>query len=196
MIQLSPTIFLIGALMMNLDNYIFSEKNIEKNAHDFCFTSINGKDKISLLDFRGKVILVVNTASKCGFTSQYADLEKLYRTYKDKGLIIIGVPSNDFGAQEQGTNEEIATFCQLNYDLTFLMAQKEKILGKDAHPFYRWVKEKLGFGKSPKWNFYKYLINRHGELIDYFNSTTYPQSDRFKRAVKEALNETISKVKE
>ena len=174
---------------MNFDDAISSEKKIEKNAYNFSFTSLNENKKLSLGDFKGKVIVIVNTASKCGFTSQYADLEKIYVEYKDKGLVIIGVPSNNFGGQEPGSNEEIATFCQLNYGVTFPMTQKEKISGDNAHPFYIWAKEVLGFGTAPKWNFHKYLINREGKIINYFHSTTSTQSDRFKTAIEKALAE-------
>ncbi len=174
---------------MNVNNAISSEKKIEKTAYDFSFTSINENRKLSLVDFKGKVIVIVNTASKCGFTSQYTDLEKIYEEYKGKGLVIIGVPSNDFGGQEPGSNDEIKAFCQLNYMVTFPMAQKEKVSGDNAHPFFIWAKEILGFGTGPKWNFHKYLISRQGKLIDYFHSTTSPQSDRFKTAIEKALAE-------
>jgi len=189
MIKTLLTIFITGALIMNANSTNSSEQKVEKTAYEFSFISVNGNDELRLLDFKGKVILVVNTASKCGFTSQYADLEKLYKEYKDQGLVIIGVPSNDFGSQEPGTNEEIATFCQLNYGVTFLMTQKETVSGEKAHPFYIWAKETLAFGSAPKWNFHKYLINREGKLIDYFYSTTSPQSNRFKNAIEKALNE-------
>ena len=186
--KILSTILFIGAMMMNADSAISSEKKSEKTAYDFSFTAADGNKKLSLADFKGKVILVVNTASKCGFTSQYGDLEKIYEEYKDKGLTIIGVPSNDFGNQEPGSNEEIATFCQINYGVTFPLAQKEKVSGGSAHPFYIWAKETLGFGTAPKWNFHKYLINREGKLIDYFHSTTSPKSSRLKTAIEKALD--------
>ena len=190
------TFVMIGAIIMNIDDAISSEKKIEQTAYNFSFMSLNSKEKLCLEDFKAKVILIVNTASKCGFTSQYADLEKIYKKYKNKGLVIIGVPSNDFGGQEPGNNEEIATFCQLNYGVTFPMTKKEKVSGEEAHPFYRWAKETLGFGTAPKWNFHKYLINRKGKLIDYFNSNTSPQSDRFKEAIEKALKENSATASE
>lgn len=189
MMKILSTFIIIGAIIMNFNDAISSESKIDKTAYDFSFTSINENKKLSLGDFKGKVIVIVNTASKCGFTSQYADLEKIYEEYEDKGLVIIGVPSNDFGGQEPGSNEEIATFCQMTYAVKFPMAQKEKVSGDNAHPFYIWAKEILGFGTGPKWNFHKYLINRQGKLIDYFYSTTSPQSDRFKIAIEAALAE-------
>lgn len=168
-----------------MDKSIMTSK--EKTAYDFAFTNLDGGGELHLSDFIGKVIVVVNTASKCGFTPQYAGLETLYEAYKDKGLVIIGVPSNDFGSQEPGSNAEVANFCQINYGVSFPMAAKEKVSGNNAHPFYLWAKQVLGFGTAPKWNFHKYLINRQGQLIDYFHSTTSPQNKRFKQAISKAL---------
>ncbi len=168
------------------------ETSSEKTAYDFSFNNLIGNKPLNISDFKNCVILIVNTASKCGFTSQYESLEKLYKFYKDKGLVIIGVPSNDFGKQEPGTNEEIANFCKLNYGVTFPMASKEKVSGDGKHPFYVWAKSQLGFGTSPKWNFHKYLINREGKIIDYFNSTTSPDSDRFVMTIEKALYENTS----
>lgn len=159
------------------------------NAYDFTFHTLVGHKPLPLDSFKGKVLIIVNTASKCGFTSQYASLEKLYEQYKDKGLVIIGVPANDFASQEPGTDEEIGHFCKLNYGVTFPMTTKEIVKGKDAHPFYLWARKQLGFGTAPKWNFHKYLINRHGELISYFYSTTTPDAQRFVKAVEKALAE-------
>ncbi|WP_058388033.1 glutathione peroxidase, partial [Legionella cherrii] len=144
---------------------------LNDNAYDYSFHTLRGHEPLPLSSFRGKVLMIVNTASKCGFTPQYARLEKLYEQYKDRGLVILGVPSNDFGGQEPGTEQDIASFCQVNYGVTFPMTAKEVVSGKNAHPFYLWAREKLGFGTAPKWNFHKYLINRKGELIDYFYST-------------------------
>ncbi len=177
---------------MNNNDAISSAQNkIEKTAYDFSFKSIKGGEKLSLLDFKGKVILIVNTASKCGFTSQYADLEKIYQEYKDKGFVIIGVPSNDFGSQEPGSNDEIATFCELNYGVTFPMVEKEKVSGDNAHPFYIWAKEMLGFGTAPKWNFHKYIINREGKIINHFHSNASPKGKRVKDVIEKALQENI-----
>jgi glutathione peroxidase len=189
MIKILSTFIIIGAIIMDVGDAISSKNEIEKTAYDFSFSSLNDNKKLSLGDFKGKVILIVNTASKCGLTSQYADLEKIYKQYKDKGLVIIGVPSNDFGGQEPGNNEEIAAFCQFNYGVTFPVTKKEKVSGEGAHPFYVWAKKTLGFITAPKWNFHKYLINRQGKLVGYFYSTTSPQSDRFKTAIEKALAE-------
>ncbi len=176
---------------MSNNQSFFIEEKLEKTAYDFSFNTLEEKKLLSLSDFRGKVILVVNTASKCLFTSQYKDLEKIYQNYKDKGFIIIGVPSDDFGGQEPGNSEEIANFCRLNYKITFPMASKEKVSGRDAHVFYLWAKQTLEFGTAPKWNFHKYLINRQGKIIDYFHSTTSPKSKRFIKAIENALFENF-----
>lgn len=159
------------------------------NAYDFSFHKLTGHTPLPLVSFQGKVVLIVNTASKCGFTPQYAILEKLYEQYKDKGLVVLGVPSNDFASQEPGSAQEIEQFCQLNYGVSFPMTTKEKVSGNNAHPFYLWARKKLGFGTGPKWNFHKYLINRKGELINYFYTTTSPDAPRFIKAIEKALAE-------
>jgi len=157
------------------------------DAYGFRFKTLIGQKPLPLSQFKGKVILVVNTASQCGFTGQYEPLEELYKRYKDRGLVIVGVPSNDFGEQEPGSNDEIASFCKLNYGVSFPMAAKEHVSGDEAHPFYKWAKDTLGFGTAPKWNFHKYLIDRQGKLVDYFNSTTAPDNDRLITAVEQLL---------
>lgn len=157
------------------------------SAYDFSFRPLMGEGALPLSAYKGKVILVVNTASQCGFTGQYEGLQALYDRYHGQGLVIIGVPSNDFGGQEPGTAEEIAQFCSINYGVTFPMASKEVVSGDAAHPFYQWARKTLGFGTAPKWNFHKYLINRQGQLVDYFNSTTDPQATRLTDAIEDAL---------
>jgi glutathione peroxidase len=159
----------------------------QKTAYDFTFESIKSGVSFSLKEFEGKVLLIVNTASKCGFTSQYAGLEKLYKTYAEKGLMILGVPSNDFGKQEPGSSSEIVSFCQTNYGVTFPLTAKVHVRGKEKHPFYIWAREQLGFGTAPKWNFHKYLISRKGDLLTYFNSTTSPENPRLIQAIETAL---------
>ncbi|CEG56098.1 glutathione peroxidase [Legionella fallonii] len=162
---------------------------LRDNAYDYSFHTLAGHKPLPLNSFRGKVLLIVNTASKCGFTPQYVGLEKLYEQYKDKGLVILGVPSNDFGGQEPGSEEEITNFCQINYGVSFPMTSKEVVLGKTAHPFYLWAKKKLGFGSAPKWNFHKYLIDQNGKLITYFYSFTSPSSSRLIKSIEKALAE-------
>lgn len=171
---------------------IHAKTALPLDVYEFNFTNITNQEKIPLSQFKGKVILIVNTASKCGFTKQYNGLEKLYKEYKDKGLVIIGVPSNDFGGQEPGEDTEIVEFCKINYGVSFTMTHKEIVSGKNAHPFYLWAKEKLGYLKAPKWNFHKYLINKEGVLIDYFSSVTTPDNTKFINAIKKSLAEKIS----
>ena len=157
------------------------------SAYDYSFTTLIGEKTLPLSQFKGKVILIVNTASQCGFTKQYSSLQKLYDDYKDSGLVILGVPSNDFGEQEPGSSDEIAQFCALNFGVTFPMASKQVVSGDAAHPFYLWARETLGFGTAPKWNFHKYLVGRDGALIDHFNSTTAPDNERLIKAIDEEL---------
>ena len=158
----------------------------EKNAYDFNFTNIEGEE-FKLSKFKGRVLLIVNTASNCGFTSQYADLEKLYSEYKDEGLVVIAVPSNNFGEQEPGNNQEIREFCNAKFKITFPIVNKEEVTGKNANPFYKWASDKVGFFGSPKWNFHKYLIGRDGELKEWFASTTSPSSASVKKAIEKEL---------
>lgn len=162
-------------------------KMIEKNAYDFEFKDLSTQNPLPLNEFKGKVMLIVNTASRCGFTPQYAELEALYQTYKDKGFVVIGVPSNDFGGQEPGDEHEVAEFCEINYGVTFPMTTKEVVKGKNAHPFYLWAKKEKGGFSAPKWNFHKYLIDKKGNIIDYFYSTTSPQSKRVINEIEKAL---------
>ncbi len=160
------------------------------SAYAYSFTTLIGEKPLPLSQFKGKVILIVNTASQCGFTKQYSGLQRLYDDYKDKGLVILGVPSNDFGGQEPGSSDTIAQFCKLNFGVTFPMASKQVVSGDTAHPFYLWARETLGFGTAPKWNFHKYLVARDGALIDHFNSTTAPDNARLIKAVEAALSAT------
>ena len=155
--------------------------------YDFSFEKLNSGDPLPLKAYEGKVILVVNTASKCGFTGQYEGLEKLHNTYKDQGLVVLGVPSADFAGQEFGDDGEIKKFCELNFGVTFPLASKEHVKGKDAHPFYKAAADRFGFMGSPKWNFHKYLINRKGEFVTYYMSTTKPLSGKLKKAIEKEL---------
>src|SRR5688572_18399574 len=126
--------------------------------YGFEFERLDGRGKISLRDYTGKLVLIVNTASACGFTPQYKGLEELWQRYKDRGLIVIGVPTNDFAHQEPLSNSEIEQFCQINYGVTFIMTKKSNAKGKDIHPFFLWARQQFGFLSGPKWNFYKYLV--------------------------------------
>lgn len=155
-------------------------------AHDFAFTAIEG-EPLALSQFQGKAVLVVNTASFCGFTPQYQGLQALWDTYRDRGLVVVGVPSNDFGSQEPGSSNEIKDFCSTNYQVTFPLAEKEVVSGAGAHPFYKWAREELGMLAAPKWNFHKYLIAPDGRLVDWFSTTTKPGSDKVIKAVEAVL---------
>jgi len=145
--------------------------------YDFTANTIDGEKK-SLSDYKGKVVLVVNTASKCGFTPQFEGLEALYMKYGKQGFEILGFPSNQFANQDPGTNSEIAKFCTLNYGVTFQMFEKIDVNGADAHPLYRYLVKQKGsiLGDSIKWNFTKFLVNRRGEVVDRFAPTTKPES--------------------
>lgn len=159
---------------MTLSSIIVESK---ESIYEISILDIDG-NKIALSVFKGKNILFVNVASKCGFTKQYSELEKLYQTYKND-LVIIGLPCNQFGGQEPGDAEEIKSFCVKNFDVSFILTEKINVKGPDMHPIYAWLTDKKLNGKissSVKWNFQKYLINREGKLIDYFYSTTKPLS--------------------
>lgn len=141
----------------------------------------------NLCQYSGKVILVVNTASYCGFTSQYEGLEKLYETYKDQGFVVLGFPTNDFGKQEPGNNKEIADFCHNTYGVKFPMFAKTTLSGKDANPFFKELIEKSG--TKPRWNFYKYIIDREGRVVDSFSSMTSPSNKKITSLIEKLLKE-------
>ncbi len=156
------------------------------SAHDFAFKSIDGKD-LPLKSFAGKAVLVVNTASECGYTPQYAGLQKLWQDRKGDGLVVLGVPSNDFGAQEPGSEAAIQQFCTARFKVDFPMTAKQAVIGGKAHPFYRWIAQELGEGAAPRWNFHKYLIGRDGALAGAFPSSVAPQSKELTAAIDETL---------
>lgn len=184
---MKPLAIILGCYLMTSNLASAAPNQLNDNAYDFTFHTLRGHESLPLASFKGKVVLVVNTASKCGFTPQYTRLEKLYEHYKDRGLVVLGVPSNDFGGQEPGTDQDIAQFCQINYGVTFPMTSKEVVSGKNAHPFYLWARKKLGFGSAPKWNFHKYIIDREGHLVNYYYSTTSPEAGRLVGMIEKAL---------
>ena len=149
---------------------------MSKNVYQFNFSQLDG-EKVSLSKFKGKAILVVNTASFCGLTYHYTGLEKLYQEHKDKGLVIIGFPCNQFGKQEPGTSEEISEFCNLNYDITFPMSTKVDVNGKNAHPLFKYLKSELKgtLTNNVKWNFTKFLVDRDGVPFKRFSSSIEPE---------------------
>jgi glutathione peroxidase len=150
---------------------------------DLSATTLDGRDQ-PMTAYKDKVVLVVNTASECGFTPQYAGLEKLWQEYGERGLVVLGFPSNDFGQQEPGTAEEIRDFCDLKFQVTFPMFAKVKTKGDGQSPVFGFLTAKH---PKPRWNFYKYLIGRDGQVHDYFVSITSPDSKRLRRAVDKAL---------
>jgi glutathione peroxidase len=157
--------------------------------YDFTVADIDGND-VNLADYKGKVLLIVNVASKCGFTPQYKGLQKLYSQYKDRGFEILAFPSNDFMGQEPGTNKEIKTFCQLNYQVGFPLFSKISVKGENIHPLYRFLTEKSTnpkFAGSITWNFNKFLIDRKGNIVNRFDSKTEPQNPEVIKAIEEAL---------
>ena len=151
--------------------------NYTELAYQYEFNSIDG-GKIKLNDYKEKVIVIVNVASRCGYTNQYEDLQKLWSNYQNKSLVIIGIPTNNF-KQEPGSNEEIRNFCETNFGIDFPMAEKTNVIGSKAHPFYIWARKNHGLSAIPKWNFHKIIIGKNGKIIDTFASFTKPTSKKF-----------------
>ena len=157
--------------------------------YDFEAKKLNG-ETVSMKEYEGKTIVVVNTASKCGFTPQYEGLEKLYQQYKDQGLVILGFPCNQFGKQESGTSDEIEEFCQVNFGVTFPLFEKIEVNGEDAHPIFKFLKSKQSggiFGNKIKWNFTKFIINNKGVPVKRFSPTTKPE--KMEKTIQQLLQE-------
>jgi len=154
-------------------------------AYDYKFDSIDG-GQIELSDYKDKVIVIVNVASKCGFTPQYEDLQSLHNSYKDKNLVVIGVPTNNF-KQEPGSNDQIKDFCETNFGITFPMTEKINVIGANSHPFYKWAKDDFGISAIPKWNFHKIIIGKDGKVADTFASITNPSSKKFINFIEEQI---------
>ena len=152
--------------------------NYEKLAYDFQFKDIDGRP-LYLSEYKGKVIVVVNVASQCGFTKQYEDMQNLWEKYQSKGIVMLGIPSNDFGKQEPGTSKEIKNFCEARFGITFPMTEKVSVKGSEAHPFYIWARENYGKSAIPKWNFHKIIIDKNGKIAETFYSITNPSSKKF-----------------
>ena len=159
--------------------------NYTKLAYDFEFSGIEGKT-IKLNDYKNKVIVVVNVASRCGFTNQYDGLQKLWTDYKDKDLVVLGVPTNDF-KQEPGSNNEIKKFCETNFNVNFPMTEKVSVIGEKSHPFYKWAKDNHGKSAIPKWNFHKIIIGKDGKVADTFASITKPSSNKFIKFIEKKI---------
>jgi len=157
-----------------------------KNFFDFKINSIDGNE-INLSAYKGKTILVVNVASKCGFTKQYDDLQKLYELYSEKDFIVLGIPSNQFGGQEPSSEKEIKDFCETNFNISFPMTSKYNVKGDDAHPIYIWANKTFGKSTVPKWNFHKILVNKEGKIVDTFASFTNPTSKKIIKKIEQIL---------
>ena len=158
----------------------------KKKIFDFSIKNIN-EETINLSLYKNKTILLVNVASNCGFTNQYSELQELYEMYKDKGLLVLGVPSNQFGGQEPGSNTEIKDFCETNFNITFPITSKFDVKGDNAHPIYLWAKENHGKSTIPKWNFHKILINKNGKIEETYASFTKPLSKKIRNKIEEIL---------
>ena len=163
-----------------------SHADYEKIFYDFKINSISG-DIIDLNDFKGKPVLVVNTASYCGFTKQYDDMQELWDKYKDKGLIVLGIPSNSFN-QEKKVNSEVKEFCEVNFNINFPLTEITNVKGDNAHEIYKWAKDNYGKSAVPKWNFYKILINKEGKIEDTYASLTNPTSKKIINKIESLLN--------
>jgi glutathione peroxidase len=163
-----------------------SNANYEEIFYDFKINSISG-DIIDLNDYRGKPVLVVNTASYCGFTKQYADMQKLWEKYKNKGLIVLGIPSNSFN-QEKNNNNDVKEFCEVNFSINFPITEITDVKGDNAHEIYKWAKENHGKSAVPKWNFYKILINKEGKIEDTYASLTNPTSSKITKKIESLLD--------
>jgi glutathione peroxidase len=182
-------IILLGMAFIAINVYSQKQNNTGKmnSFYDFKTKTLDGKE-FQLSSLKGKKVLVINTASKCGFTPQYKELETLYKTYGGDKFVIVGFPANNFGNQEPGTNEDIKSFCQLNYGVTFPMMSKISVKGDDMDPIYQWLTKKELNGKTDsdvKWNFQKYLIDKKGNLVDVVDSKTLPTSDKIVNWIKE-----------
>ena len=165
----------------------FSNLSAQYNqlATNFQFDGIDG-NLIDISKYKNKVLVVVNVASRCGFTNQYEDLQKLWTNYKDKGLIVIGVPTDNF-RQEPGSNKEIKDFCETTFGIDFPITEKTNVIGKDSHPFYIWAKENYGMSAIPKWNFHKIIVGKDGKVADTFASITKPSSGKFVKLIEDEL---------
>ena len=170
---------------------MFSFFNKSVANYDKLFFDLNIKntygEELNLSQYEGKTILLVNVASKCGFTKQYEDLQTLYKKFQNKGLIVIAVPSNQFGQQEPGTNEEIKNFCETNFGITFPITTKVDVKGNNAHEIYVWAKKNYGNSSVPKWNFHKILINKQGKISETYGSFINPMSKKIINKIEEII---------
>ena len=160
--------------------------NYEKLAYDFQFRDLDGSP-LSLSEYKGKIIVAVNVASQCGFTKQYEDMQNIWEKYQSKGIVMLGIPSNDFGNQEPGSNKDIKNFCEAKFGISFPMTEKVSVKGPKAHPFYIWAKKNYGKSAIPKWNFHKIIINRNGKVAETFSSIVNPSSKKFIKTLEKLI---------
>tara|TARA_B100001250_G_scaffold353450_1_gene326793 strand:+ start:685 stop:1221 length:537 start_codon:yes stop_codon:yes gene_type:complete len=177
---------LIGITLIMIFFKNSSLANYEKIFFDFKINSING-EVIDFNDYRGKVVLLVNTASYCGFTKQYNDLQKLWDKYKSKGFIVLAIPSNSFN-QEKKNDNEVKKFCEINFNINFPISTITDVKGENAHDIFKWAKKNYGIAAVPKWNFHKILINKYGKIEDTYASFTNPKSNKIKNKIEKLLN--------
>ena len=179
-------VFILIIMIFFLGNKNSVNAEYERLAYDFTFIDLD-KSLLSLSNFKDKVIIVVNVASQCGFTNQYEDMQKVWEKYQSKGVVMLGIPSNDFGQQEPGPNKEIKNFCESKFGITFPMTEKVSVKGTNAHPFYKWAKENHGKSSVPKWNFHKIIIGKNGKIADTFSSITNPSSKKFIKSLEKII---------
>jgi glutathione peroxidase len=185
--KLTSLILIVGIAGMGLASFISSwftsgqKAPVQQSIYDFRITALNG-DTIDFSKYRGKHLVIVNTASKCGYTPQYADLEKLHNDYGDK-VFVLGFPANNFLWQEPGSNEDIAKFCKKNYNVSFQMFEKISVKGKNKHPLYKWLEAKTG--ETPSWNFCKYIVSKDGNDVKFFSSNVNPLDEKIVSIVTE-----------
>ncbi len=163
----------------------FSSESSQKGFHDFSIESITG-ETIEMSNFKSNVVLLVNTASKCGFTPQYSGLQKIYERYKDDGLVVLGIPTNDFN-QEFTNDKDVKQFCEIRFGVEFPMSSIQVIKGENAHPIYKWIKSNVSVIGQPRWNFHKYLIGKDGQIINWYSSMTSPTSEGLVKEIETAL---------
>jgi len=177
-------LFLLLIMISFLGNKVSAD--YDKLAYDFKFKDLDGS-ALNLSEYKSKVVVVVNVASQCGFTNQYEDMQNVWEQYQAKGIVMLGVPSNDFGKQEPGSNEDIKNFCEAKFGISFPMTEKVSVKGADAHPFYIWAEKNHGKSAVPKWNFHKIIINKEGKIEKTFSSMTNPSSKKFIEVIENLL---------
>tara|TARA_E500000331_G_scaffold105595_1_gene102347 strand:- start:1004 stop:1579 length:576 start_codon:yes stop_codon:yes gene_type:complete len=185
-LSLTKNVILLTIIFMFAFNN-HSKSNYDKVFFDFQIKDLDG-ETLDLSKYKNKAVLMVNVASNCGFTNQYGDLQSLWEKYQKHDLIVLGVPSNQFGGQEPGSNEDIKKFCKVNFNVNFPMTDKVNVKGDNAHPIYLWAKKNHGKSAVPKWNFHKILINKEGKIHDAYSSFIKPNSKKVTQAIEEILN--------